>query len=106
MLLLGACAADSAADSQCIAARERFQQMWPGAARLTAPEYAGVQPSDAPAEMVSGVFGSALQFNWIPDRGARQRCYDSTMRSFGFRSYVPFEVIDSWLTPPGRRPRG
>lgn len=92
MLLLGACAADSdAAAPECIAARERFQQMWPMIANAFG--LSGVPPGNARPEIVGGSFGSAI--SRIPDRGARQRCYETTMRAFGFFSYPPFEQVDA-----------
>lgn len=91
-LLLAACAAGGgAAEPECIAARERFGQMWPAIANAFGMD--GVPPGNAPPEIVGGSFGSAL--SRIPDRGARQRCYDATMRSFGFFSYPPFEQVDA-----------
>ncbi|WP_144183340.1 hypothetical protein [Elioraea rosea] len=92
MLLLAACAADSGAvDPQCIAARERFEQMWPMIANAFG--ISGVPPGNARPEIVGGSFGSAMSS--IPDRGTRRRCYDSTMSAFGFFSYPPFEQVDA-----------
>jgi hypothetical protein len=103
MLLVAACAADSgAADPQCIAAREHFSQIWPDVARSFS--MIDVAPGNAPQEMVSGSFAAALQFHWIPDHDARQRCYETTMRSLGFSYFEPFESIDRMLTPPERLP--
>lgn len=92
ILLLGACAADSgAADPECIAARERCQQMWPMIANAFG--LSGFPPGNARPEIVGGSFGSAMSS--MPDRGARRRCYDTTMRAFGFFSYPPFEQVDA-----------
>jgi hypothetical protein len=92
LLLLAACVADTgAADPQCIAARERFAQMWP--AITNAFGMPAVPPENARPEIVGGSFGSTLAR--IPEREVRRRCYDSTMRSFGFFSYPPFEQVDA-----------
>jgi hypothetical protein len=92
VLLVAACTADSGAvDPQCVAAREQFGQMWPAIANAFGMP--PVPPGNAPPAIVGGSFGAASSD--IPDRGARQRCYDSTMRSFGFFSYPSFDQVDA-----------
>lgn len=85
VLLLAACDG-GAADPQCIAARQRFEQMWPAIANAFG--LSGVSPGNTRPEIVGGFFGAAVSN--IPERGVRQRCYDTTMLSFGFLSYPPF----------------
>jgi hypothetical protein len=92
ILVVAACTAGSVAtDPQCIAAREQFGQIWPAVANAFGMP--GTPPGNAPPEIVGGSFGSTL--TRIPERWVRQGCYDSTMRSFGFLSYPPFEQVDA-----------